>query len=106
MKQITEGDESKILEISFKDQYKNDFVPSSVNYTVYSITEDSTILASTALTPAAVIELQLTGDLVTLVDSTNSRERNRICVTAVDIDGNSLPRKYEYEVIADGETCA
>lgn len=99
MKQINNEDESHVLLMEFKDQYNEFFVPNSVTYKVYNVTEETVRVTSTPLTPAKTIELSLTGDMVTMVDSTNNKELVRICVTVIDDDTNTWVRCSTYELI-------
>lgn len=105
MKQIPEGNESHKITMTFKDQHGEFLLPVSVAYKLYNVTESSLTTNSTALTPAVTIELSLAGSFVALVDSVNTKERNRVCITVVDGDSNTYTDCIEYEVIPASE-CA
>jgi hypothetical protein len=106
MKQIKSGDESYSVDVTFYNGEGDLSVPASISYTIYNVTEEAEVVASTAVSPAATFTISLNGDAVLLQDSSNKRERNRICVTAIDSSGNSIPRTFEYEVIPNTDsTC-
>jgi hypothetical protein len=100
MKQIVNGDESYAVDFIFYDGKGDKSVPASVSYSVYCLKTKTEILPETPLTPDYSITISLNGDLVVLQDSSNKREKKRICVYVTDSSGNSFTRTYEYEVIA------
>ena len=99
MKQIEAGDESHTVVMTFKDNDNEFMIPTVVSYKVYNVTEETVVAGPTSLTPATQIEVDLTGAMVALIDSTNTKELHRICVTATDAFLNEYPRCIEYEVI-------
>jgi len=106
MKQIASGDESYSVDVTFYNGEGDLSIPASVSYSIYNVTEATEVVAETAVSPATTITISLNGDAVTLVDSSNKRERSRICVNAIDSNGNSIPRTFEYEVIPNTDsTC-
>jgi hypothetical protein len=105
MKQIKAGNESTTLKISFYNQDSNLYVPTSISYKVYCVTTATEIVASTSISPASRVTIDLIGDLVALQDSTNKKELKRVCLTIVDDRGYDLNDCYHYEVIAN-EDCS
>lgn len=107
MKQIEEGNERYLIEVSFYNKNNDAQLPSSVSYSVYCVTTETNILTDVSISPDYIMDINITGDMVVLQDSTNKRELKSICIEAVDINGNTLYESYEYEVIqATSITCA
>lgn len=107
MKQIEEGNGIYLIEVSFYNKNNDLQLPSSVSYSVYCITTETVIATDVSLTPDYIMNINITGDMVTIQDSTNKKELKRVCIKIIDDNGNTLYKSCEYEVIqATSITCA
>lgn len=99
MFQIPKNDEWHTLYLVFKDEDNEFDAPATVSYRVYCVTTQTLLVDLTSLTPASEISIALTGDLVTIQNTDNKRERRRVCVYAEDSNGRSVTKCIEYEVL-------
>lgn len=88
------------LTVSFKDQYGDPAIPSTVSYTVTNLDTGAQIRGSTSVTPSSTVELVLTANLDTLVPSGDKTfDTRRVIVTGTYSNNGQVVDYYDYQVI-------
>jgi len=86
------------LTVSFFDKAGAPAVPSSVTYRIDDLITNTQILADTALTPAASIEITLTPAQNAILNDANANEPKRVTVKASYGATDGLNDEYTYNV--------
>ena len=86
------------LTVSFLDKAGAPAIPASVTYRIDCLTTNTAILADTALTPAASIEITLTPAQNAIINQANALEAKRVTVKATYGASDALNDEYDYLV--------
>ena len=86
------------LTVTFRAKDGVAVAPESVDYRIDCLTTSTAIKASTAVSPAATVEIVLSADDNDIVDETNTREARRVTVTAVYGAGDEANDEFDYAV--------
>lgn len=86
------------LTVAFFDKTNAPAVPASVSYRIDCLTTGTAILAETALTPAASVEITLTPAQNAIVNAANASETRRVTIKATYAGAEADNREYDYQV--------
>lgn len=90
------------LTVEFFDKNNDPVVPNTVTYTVTDVLSGNVLRASTPVSPAASIEIELDSTDTVMVDAvSNESEPRKVCVTANYGAGDSLLSTYRFKVIPE-----
>lgn len=94
---IKEG-ETFWLTVDFADRAGDPEVPTAVEYRVHNPDTGTAFVATTSITPAASVEIEL-NSVVNALETPGSRlERRVVTVVAGYGSNNELPRQYVYHI--------
>lgn len=86
------------LAVSFFDDTGAAVTPDSATYRIDDLTSSTVILASTALTPATVVTIQITSAQNAMVSTANQSEERVVTVEFVYATSKRGTNEYRYEV--------
>ena len=95
--QVNEGS-SAYLTVSLFDKLDAPAIPGTLTYSVFDLESSSELRASTALTPAAVVEIALTPADTAIVDTARAFERRRVTVVASYGPEDALRTQFDFLV--------
>lgn len=97
---------SSWLSVSFFDRLGAAAAPSSITCRIDCTTTGTAIRASTAVTPAATVEIAITPTENRIINTANATERRRVTVIAVYGGADQLTEQIDYDVrnLAPGVT--
>lgn len=94
---VNEGT-SKKLRLDLTDEDGAPAAPSTLTYRVDCLTTGTAIRATTALSPAASVDIGLTPDDSAIVDDSNRMERRRVTVVAGYAADDDVTAEYDFNV--------
>lgn len=88
------------LDVEFFDKNNDPVVPNSATYKVTNVTESTVVRASTSLSPASLIEIELDSTDTTMQDAaSNEEELVKVCVTSTYGAGDSRDDVYRFKIL-------